>query len=355
MYFQIDEESEDEEELGFVNRLSQKGIPQSCYMIAVINSLSSLAPLVDYLLQLDIDDSGLLSSFIKLLKKMRTVSNNHTEIIPLDFRARFIKLHPEFGDNQQHDCGEFMMHMLEAFHKQTKFRVKLLENVHVSQRIFYHSNNGKFHSSEFRNLFMAQEHDMIICHNCGNITHNYQPFMSINLTSLDPLMTLEQLLEEDYYSHKTISYKCDNCNKTFNSTKKLTRFLRLPEIMTIIINRPCINYSLNMLEHGGSPQTSKKFCRRKIDMKKYMSPSINTESKNLVYRLNSVIVHEKFNAISSSPDHMWKEHLGHYYSYCLHQDDWYILDDLDASTPKKCKFSEVSTSPASHMFFYIKS
>lgn len=156
--------------------------------------------------------------------------------------------------------------------------------------------------SIFTDLFYGQLHTKVRCHDCGNITHKFDPFCYLELAlktnggSLQELVDLFCNVEELSDSNQ---YECEeNCKKMTNATKTLNLF-RLPKHLIVHLKRfdfttgrsrkntaqvdfPVYNFSLDhvvdplstqrqtryhlyaVINHSGGPNGGHYYCYGKV-------------------------------------------------------------------------------------------
>lgn len=170
----------------------------TCYMNTALQCLSHIEPLTRYFLsreyethinrQNPLGSGGLLArAYASLLAGLWEGSERH--IAPYDLRKVMIKLEPQFGGFQQHDCQEFLNFVLDRLHEDlnrviTKPSTPVVEgNGTDDPRVAAEAwdNHLKRNQSKIVDLLHGQCKSTLICPQCSRVSITFDPFMTHTL------------------------------------------------------------------------------------------------------------------------------------------------------------------------------
>lgn len=173
-------------------------IGNTCYMNTALQCLSHLEPLTRYFLTREFEahinkhnplgSGGLLArAYATLLAGLWEGSER--SIAPYDLRKVMIKLEPQFGGFQQHDCQEFLNFVLDRLHEDlnrviTKPSTPVVEgNGTDDARVAAEAwdNHLKRNQSVIVDLLHGQCKSTLICPQCARVSITFDPFMTHTL------------------------------------------------------------------------------------------------------------------------------------------------------------------------------
>ena len=173
-------------------------IGNTCYMNTALQCLSHLESLTHYFLtrefeahinrQNPLGSGGLLArAYASLLAGLWEGSER--SIAPYDLRKVMIKLEPQFGGFQQHDCQEFLNFVLDRLHEDlnrviTKPITPVVEgngtdDARVAAEAW--ANHLKRNQSVIVDLIHGQCKSTLICPQCARVSITFDPFMTHTL------------------------------------------------------------------------------------------------------------------------------------------------------------------------------
>jgi len=173
-------------------------IGNTCYMNTALQCLSHLESLTHYFLtrefeahinrQNPLGSGGLLArAYASLLAGLWEGSER--SIAPYDLRKVMIKLEPQFGGFQQHDCQEFLNFVLDRLHEDlnrviTKPITPVVEgngtdDARVAAEAW--TNHLKRNQSVIVDLIHGQCKSTLICPQCARVSITFDPFMTHTL------------------------------------------------------------------------------------------------------------------------------------------------------------------------------
>jgi len=322
----------------------------TCYMNSVIQSLVSN----DNLLNLLFNKNTIGNMRISINNDNISFENNNTNIYfqflllikgileescivkPVSFKNWIGKLNSDFEGLEQHDSHEFLNTIIDLLNHglKTDFNLKITHKSHPSKlEVSSRSAWQRYFENEYSpiiDLFYGLYYNCIICNNCKNKSHNFEPFNSIILDIPDIYDDNSSVNSEDNptennnsnnenehnknitlidcfdYTFKdekfenTNLYYCDKC-KTLNQAIKKHYIWKLPENLIIVFKR------FNGLDKDNTHIT---FDINNLNLNKY-----TYNNNNINYNLYSTINH--FGNILG----------GHYINISKRDNKWYIFDD----------------------------
>lgn len=339
-----------------------RNLGNTCFMNAVLQSLSNIHSFCGYIKQLpsletklakkkhytrqckDGDEVFLVEELRKTLVSLWQGSK--TAISPEALFSVIWKVVPRFRGYQQQDAHEFMRYLLDRLHTEL---LTLLPYPNYNSPFIGAKGKSTIVTSIFGGLLQNE----VTCLVCGMESKKHDPFLDLsldiptkytvkNLTSkstegscdindcLSSFVELEELEESELYM-------CSNCKKKQKSTKKFW-IRRLPNVLCLHLKRFRWNtfYRVKVDTHVHFPLTG-------LDMTRYMLNNLH-ETRNSCgghndYDLAAVIVHHGSGAGS-----------GHYTAYAVNEGQWYHFNDssvtsCDEETVLKCK---------AYILFYVR-
>ena len=334
-----------------------RNLGNTCFMNAVLQSLSNIQPFTCYFKELpaidlrsddacakqryytrsfrmkNIDDVSLVEELRKILCALWQGQSG--PISPETLFSVVWRVVPRFRGYQQQDAHEFMHY--------------LLDRVHTELLLTKMACNGK--NTIVTGIFGGILESQVNCSRCGNESRKLDPFLDLSLDipeefqsrktrlfdgpvcqlkdCLDSFTKVEQLQEGEQYF-------CPCCKKRQTSTKKLT-IERLPNVLCLHLKRfKFVSF------HRSKIDTTVEFPLEDLDMSDYVLPSVidSNSQDSCKYNLAAVIVHHGSGVNS-----------GHYTSLAWHDGKWYNFNDSSV-LPSDEKHVE---SVKGYIFFYTKS
>ncbi|XP_046858859.1 ubiquitin carboxyl-terminal hydrolase 3-like [Xenia sp. Carnegie-2017] len=331
-----------------------RNLGNTCFMNAVLQSLSNIQPFTCYFKELpaidlrsedacakqryytrsfrmkSVDDVSLVEELRKILCALWQGQSG--PISPETLFSVVWRVVPRFRGYQQQDAHEFMHYLLDRVHNEL-----LLTKM---------ACNGK--NTIVTGIFGGLLESQVICSRCGNESRKHDPFLDLSLDipeeyqsrrtrvfdgpvchlkdCLDSFTKVEELQDSE-------QYYCPRCKKRQSSSKKLT-ILRLPNVLCLHLKRfKFVSF------HRSKIDTTVEFPLQDLDMNDYVIPSVKGHG-SCTYNLAAVIVHHGSGVNS-----------GHYTSIAWHDGKWYNFNDSSV-LPSDEKHVE---SVKGYIFFYTKS
>jgi ubiquitin carboxyl-terminal hydrolase 3 len=342
-----------------------RNLGNTCFMNAVLQSLSNIQSFCGYIKQLpslepngtrkkahtrrdkDGDDILLAEELRKTLVALW--QGGKTAISPESLFSVIWKVVPRFRGYQQQDAHEFMRYLLDRLH------TELLTLIPTA------TNNSPFvglprgSSTIVTAIFGGILQNEVNCLICGMESKKHDPFLDLSLDipshftaktptpkNGEPICHLSDCLSsftEIEQLEDTELYMCSNCKTRQKSTKKFW-IRRLPNVLCLHLKRFRWNLYFRV-----KVDTYVEFPLSGLNMSHYVLNNLY-ETRNSSsgvgsneYDLAAVIVHHGSGAGS-----------GHYTSYATHDGCWYHFND---STVTPCDKETVARCKA-YMLFYVR-
>lgn len=340
-----------------------RNLGNTCFMNAVLQSLSNIQSFCAYIKQLpsldqtpnkkkphlrrdkDGEDVLLVEELRKTLVALW--QGGKTAISPESLFSVIWKVVPRFRGYQQQDAHEFMRYLLDRVHTEL-----------LSLQPFPNNSNSPFIGPKGKStivtaIFGGILQNEVNCLICGVESKKHDPFLDLSLDIpthftakcqnpkngetvchlTDCLASFTEVEElED-----TELYMCSNCKTKQRSTKKFW-IRRLPNVLCLHLKR----FRWNMY-YRVKVDTYVEFPLTGLSMNRFMLNNIhetrNSSGGSNDYDLAAVIVHHGSGAGS-----------GHYTSYASHEGRWYHFND---STVTSCDKDTVAKCKA-YMLFYVR-
>ncbi|ELU02606.1 hypothetical protein CAPTEDRAFT_165719 [Capitella teleta] len=351
-----------------LRRSGLRNLGNTCFMNAVLQSLSNIQTFCGYIQQLPSLEQKMSKKKITtrsctegndvfVVEELRKTlvalwQGSKAAISPESLFSVIWKVVPRFRGYQQQDAHEFMRYLLDRLH--TELMTLIPYNATVRPNSPYvGSPLGK--SSVVTAIFGGILQSEVNCLICGMESKKHDPFLDISLDipskftcktpnpkngeivcdlsdCLSSFTDVEEL--ED-----TELYMCANCKCRQRSTKKFW-IRRLPNVLCLHLKRFRWSTYLRV-----KVDTHINFPLRGLEMNHFMLDNLH-ETRNSSasgsqskYDLAAVVVHHGSGAGS-----------GHYTSYAVHEGGWYHFNDssvtqCDEETVAKCK---------AYILFYVR-
>ncbi|GAB6031235.1 Ubiquitin carboxyl-terminal hydrolase 3 [Chamberlinius hualienensis] len=346
-----------------------RNLGNTCFMNAVLQSLSNIQQFCKYFTQLPALDASLSKNGKKNCDKKKPLTGedillaeelrktllslhqvSKTAISPESLFSVIWKVVPRFRGYQQQDAHEFLRYMLDRLHTEL---LNILPYPNGSS--LFIGPKGK--STIVTNIFGGVLQNEVNCLVCKTESKKHDPFLDLSLDIPHPHVKLTGSKSKEKESPgpscqlqdclnsfteveelaETELYYCSFCKKKQRSTKKFW-IRRLPNVLCLHIKRfRWSNYFRMKIDNYI------EFPLRGLDMSKFMLSNMHETRGNgckcTLYDLAAVIVHHGSGAGS-----------GHYTAYATHEGSWYHFND---STVTKTDEETVAKSKA-YIFFYIR-
>lgn len=342
-----------------------RNLGNTCFMNAVLQSLSNIQEFCGYIKQLpSLEEKILKAKKVQISRKTRDSGEDvllveelrktlvalwqgtKGAISPESLFTVIWKVVPRFRGYQQQDAHEFMRYLLDRLH------VELLE------LLPYPNNNSPYIGPKAKGtivtaIFGGLLQSEVNCLSCGTESKKHDPFLDLSLdipaqfsTRLtkpkegEPICTLSDCLAsftDVEELEETELYMCNNCKQRQRSTKKFW-IRRLPNVLCLHLKR----FRWSMFSRL-KIETFVEFPIHGLDMNTYVLNNLHETRGSFcgsnLYDLAAVIVHHGSGAGS-----------GHYTAYATHEGQWYHFND---STVTACDVDTVMRCKA-YILFYVR-
>lgn len=188
--------------------------------------------------------------------------------------------------------------------------------------------------SRITEIFAGFLHSSTNCPNCKYSSHRFDPYLHLSLpmprsNSLGQVLTtltiedcMNEYCKDEVLDEKNL-WNCEGCNGQVRAIKKL-QIWTAPSVLVIQLKR----FSATSLSKD---RRLVKYPLKNFDISEYISPIQREMTKCFKYRLQSVI------------NHTGSTGGGHYYTFCLDEDNnrWYTFnDDLIPKEPPSAIITE---------------
>ncbi|XP_005100745.1 ubiquitin carboxyl-terminal hydrolase 3 [Aplysia californica] len=342
-----------------------RNLGNTCFMNAVLQSLSNIQEFCGYIKQLpSLDDKILKAKKVHIARKAK--DSGEDVLLVEELRKTLValwqgtkgaispeslftvvwKVVPRFRGYQQQDAHEFMRYLLDRLH------IELLELLpYPNNNSPYIGPKGKstIVTAIFGGLLQSEVHCLI----CGVESKKHDPFLDLSLDipaqfssrltkpkEGEPICTLSDCLSsftdvEELEDSEL--YMCNNCKKRQRSTKKFW-IRRLPNVLCLHLKRFRWSMFCRL-----KVETFVEFPIQGLDMNTYVLNNLHETRGSFcgsnLYDLAAVIVHHGSGAGS-----------GHYTAYATYEGQWYHFND---STVTACEVETVMRCKA-YIMFYVR-
>ena len=289
-------------------------IGNTCYLNAVLQSLSNLVPLTKYFHENDMNKFS-KNKYYDIMKNYQLIITElWKENIPLGPKSfkRYIDMHyPKYSDSNQHDSHEFLVDLLESLNialskKALDIKISDFSSKHHLEAKKIWRSYFKCNNSIISDLFYGQFIREFRCKSCFNSYFNYDPFSSLILSYANPdPISIIDLINFSYYNRDYVQSKCSKCSEKYNEEHEVTtRIYKLPEVLVVVVKR-FNNY------------LTKNSVNIKVDEILDLSDiTAGNSDESVFYDLSSIICHSGRTITS-----------GHYYSIIRRNNAYYQFDD----------------------------
>jgi len=309
----------------------------TCYMNSILSIIQQMPLFADYLLTVK-HEGPITSQLGKLMY------NSHTRddmlLTPTSFRNAISMKNSMWGMKEQQDSQEFFNFLLCSIEEEIKKKVIFVpgrkfnmelnkQNICVSGGLLVspethiyniiqsiHMNVIKQNSlmeeySIVKKLFGGMVHNIIKCNYCGNKSHNYDSFFTLQLNVKNDIYdSMDDFIKEEQIDRDNMIL-CDFCGMK-NKAHKKTAISSMPEILVIHLKRFMVN-NYGVITRKISSMVKYPL---ELDITKY------GEGESGLYKLFGVNMHH-------SIGHRDNANYGHYTSIVVNRNNnkWYHYDD----------------------------
>ena len=295
----------------------------TCYMNSILAIIQQMPLFTDYLLRIK-HDGPITYQLGKLMY------NSHTRddmlLTPTSFRNAISMKNSMWGRREQQDSQEFLNFLLCSIEEEIKRKVIFVPgrnfNMEPNKENLYntiqniHKNIIKQNSfmdeySIIKKLFGGMVHNMIKCDYCGNMSHNYDSFFTLQLNVQNDIYEcMDDFIKEEQMDNDNMIL-CDFCGMK-NKAHKKTSISSMPEILVIHLKRFMVN-NYGIVTRKISNMVNYPL---ELDITKYGEGELG------LYKLFGVNMHH-------SIGHNNNADYGHYTSIVINRNNnkWYHYDD----------------------------
>ena len=286
------------------------------------------------------NDTLISAYFYEVCLAMVNCKNTQEHYIDItNFKSVFGTKHPDFEGYCQNDSQEFCRVFLEDISEElneikNKAIYKTLTNSNRRDKRFkdkeFFDNFESREKSIITELFYSQLITIFTCQ-CKAAIYSFQKILDFPLLLPQNIQKIDIMnLLKAYFQTESIDFerKCDICKKVSKHQKQV-KISRPPEILILSLQR------IDQLTQ------KKNECVVTFPQILNISEFIDHEigfDKEPIYKLFAVVNHQ--GSIDS----------GHYYSYILRNNQWYLFNDSSV----KVFLSNIESFPYAYALFYIK-
>lgn len=294
-----------------------RNLGNTCYFNVIIQSLSNIGSLVNYMVH-NIDNDLIKDSkeyeFAINLKNV-LIAMNHVDrkvISPHKLFAVFNQHNNSqniLGFSNQEDAEEVLLQVFNLLHESIKYSVNVSykgvpknkrDELMIESLKHWSSYCGNSYSeviTQFYGQFLSQT----LCSHCKNTNSNFEPFLPVNIQINEECTTLKKSFELFTAAEEIEGYKCDKCSMKNTSRKQLVLW-KSPKVLIIVLKR--FIGGIKFQQYIDFPE--------EMNIGDYVKGYDNDNSR---YVINSVI------------EHQGQVEFGHYICYCRKADGYYKFND----------------------------
>ncbi|CAF0844834.1 unnamed protein product [Didymodactylos carnosus] len=328
-----------------------ENLGNSCYMNAVIQSLSYNHILTNYFL------SGDFSKDINVTNKLGyngVVANEYLKLVhalwsrqfgslrPIPFKIVVGKIQQAYWDTKQQDAHEFLVFLLDCLHEDLN-RIQTRPKMNEIKTEDYHDNDTLLADVTWRafkshndSIIVDQYHGLFrstaVCSICKRSSKRFDPFICLSLP-IPPrnVSTIEECLskfEEPELLTGNSRWNCPNC-KVQRDARKQIKIWKLPKQLIVQFKRFRLTSDNRWVKN-------ESLIRHPINDFDLTQWTLTSSPK---YSLYAVV------------NHLGSMNAGHYTSYCrdFRTNDWYLCND-DRIT--QINPTELSKNQNAYLLFY---
>ncbi|GAU88536.1 hypothetical protein RvY_01219 [Ramazzottius varieornatus] len=356
---------DDSEKAGLIGL---KNLGNTCFMNAILQSLSNTHPVRDYCLRGEHEQEvntttsrmkgSLISAFASVLEalwKRHTSYSSTSPYVPDRFHRQVQQYAPRFSGYLQQDSQEFLRYLLEGLHEDVN-RVDekppldtsdIPENLSDAQKASEAWKRYlKRDNSKIVDLFVGQLKSSLICESCDYCSVTFDPFWDLSLpipssrstrrTEIAPATNLYECFKL-FTKEETLdgeeSPTCAHC-KTKQKCRKFFTIQRFPKYFVIHLKR------FSQERFRAKLSTLVEYPVDGLDLSEFASESYT--GPHPLYSLYAVACHSG------------STHCGHYTAFCRHpvSKKWNEYNDARVSPASE---EDVVTSEAYVLFYQLTS
>ncbi|KAM9201524.1 ubiquitin carboxyl-terminal hydrolase 50 isoform 1-T1 [Dugong dugon] len=325
----------DENQPHFQGVTGLRNLGNTCYMNAILQSLCSISPLVEYFLSgkyitaLQKSCGEVATAFAYLMTDMWLGDSDC--VSPEIFRSALGNLYPAFMKKTQQDAQEFLIYVLNELHEALKKYHRRSYEKGSTQRCCRKVTAKE--SSIITRLFEGQLSYRIICLQCENCTYKNEVFTVLSLPIPSEYQCSLQDCLQCFFQQDTLTWNnqihCSFCG-TKQETAVRASISKAPKIIIFHLKRFDIQGTMKR-----KLRTDIHYPLINLDLTPYICPIFQKHPK---YNLCAVVNH--FGDLDG----------GHYTAFCRNSvtQGWYSFDDTRVS---EIPNTSVQTATA-YLLFY---
>jgi len=229
-------------------------IGNTCFFNTALQCINAVKYFVGYFLSNQYEeDANLKKKEIEFVEHysnfLKTFWSENCIVKPEKLKDIMGKFYDPYAGFRQNDSAECYCKILELLHEGLSYKVEIIpvengkpQNLMDRVNMMAIESWRKRYKDDFSiplKVFYGQYWSRVKCLECGNISHNFDPFGIINLPVSEKTNTLEDcinyyVLSENMEEDNKII--CEKCKKKCNGKKK-TSIWKMPPVLTISFNR----------------------------------------------------------------------------------------------------------------------
>ncbi|KAI0857547.1 ubiquitin carboxyl-terminal hydrolase [Xylaria cubensis] len=246
---------------------------------------------------------------------------------------------------KEQDAHEFFQFLAEELHERNGDGKK-------PETGSEHSCNCIIHQT-----FYGKLQNQTTCQNCGGVTNAVESFLDLSLglenlarkkskkePKIEPYLTLQDCLDEEYIKSDKCEYRCRNCNSSQQARRDHSIKL-LPNVLSVQLKR--FEFKQGSRDRAASKIRTKVQFPLQLNMLPYTTRG-QTENGGGSQELSRSCIYDLLSVV----EHVGEIDTGHYVSYCRVGEQWFSFNDHRVELAKK---SDVLGSQAYLLFYIIRS
>ena len=293
------------------------------------------------------------------LYKLFKISMTHDDhaITPTSFKKIIGDKDETWNEYNHQDSQQFLNFLISTLEDEIGLKVDFVPGSRVSDettkiskllaQMAWENHQGREYSP-LKDIFNGMTTIKNRCSCCSNVSNNFEPFntlqVSIPTTDMFKEFTLEECLDhmikEEQFDNDNL-YNCELCG--FKNRAFTTRLLwRTPKILIIHIKRFLVD---NFGNRTKKLVNNVKYPIYDLDISKYICEDSDHKSKSK-YNLIGINLHQEFANFGINA--------GHYTSVVKNRydNDWYLFND--GNEPRKATIREDLQNRNAYMLFYYR-
>jgi len=177
---------------------------------------------------------------------VKVMWEDNCTIEPERFKNTLAKFYDSYSGYRQHDASEAFIKIIELLHEGLSYRANI-RAIETGGKLNYYDKINimsieawkKRYSTNFSiplKMFHGQFWSRKKCENCGQVSHNFDPFSIINLPISEKTNTIWDCINYYILSEELEGIDCEFCKKKSRSMKKTTVW-KTPPVLVFCFNR----------------------------------------------------------------------------------------------------------------------